>query len=106
MSAEEEKAAKNKILIEYCDAATVLAIRMEESARLGKELVGLGQMLQSEDQASNIAIECYQELLSKKTYDEVAKLQQVLPAAQAEAARLADRMRQIGYGHMLGSKDR
>jgi len=91
MSADEEKAVKDKILIDYCDATISLAILMERTTQLGKELVGLGTMLQSNNQVSNIALEYYEKYLSKETYQELAHLKEAIPCAQNEVARLADK---------------
>lgn len=102
VSAQEEKAVRDKILSEYADATTALAIWVEKAFQIGKELSGLGNTLRSEE-AGNIAVEYYEKLLSKETYQEIVHLRQAIPQAQNEVARLSDRMKQLGLGHMLGT---
>ena len=101
MSAEEEKSVKDKVLIDYADTKRALAVLLEEAHQLGEEFSGLAQMLKSQQNVRNIALDCYQKFLSKEYYDVIEHLRRDIPEVELELARLSDRMRQIGYAHML-----
>jgi hypothetical protein len=101
VSPEEQKAARDKILSEYADAAMILAIRQDEAIQLSKEILGLSELLKPEH-IWNISLESYKPLLSQETYQKIALLKAAIPAAQNEVAQLSDKMRQFGLGHMLG----
>jgi len=100
MSAEEEKSVRDKVLIDYADIKKTVAVLQEEAHQIGKQLSGLAEILQSGN-VSNLALDSYQKVLSKEIYEVIAHLQVDTPRAEWELARLSDKMREIGYGHML-----
>jgi hypothetical protein len=77
MNAEEEKLAGTKALAEYPDVKKALVILQEEAHQLGEQLVALGDSLESEHKITNIAVDCYQMLLSKDYCDVTAHLQPI-----------------------------
>lgn len=101
MGEEEEKLVKDKVLIDYADAKKTLAVLLEEAHQIGKEFFGLAEMLKSHQQVRNISLDYYQKFLSKEYYDVIEHLRRDIPEVELELGRLSDRMRQIGYAHML-----
>jgi hypothetical protein len=101
MGKEEETRVKQQVLFDHAEVRKGLATLKEKALRLGREIEALGQMIQSEQEIKSVALECYQSLLSKETYQEIAQLKSSIVAAETELYRLAGRMRELGYGEMV-----
>ena len=100
MSAEEEKQAKVAVLADYIDAKQTLELLQEQAEKLSRDFIGLGGSLKP-DQIWNVALECYEVMLSKEVFDKLIQLKAAIAGAQAEATRLHQKVVAVGLGSHL-----
>ena len=94
MSQDQQDTIVGRLVRQRNDAKKQLAMLQEEARELSKQFSGFGEMLKPEN-VWNIALESYQHLLSKESYEKLGKLKAEIPSAEQELARLNDEMRKF-----------